>query len=90
MIVDSDDTGSDAVVVCFSLSEADFGTHDERERSTRVEDQNANAALGELGEVDGHEFGEGLAVIYAYGHDAEEMFDAMEPLLEAARPRRRR
>ncbi|MFE6361655.1 hypothetical protein ACFVP3_16900 [Streptomyces sp. NPDC057806] len=38
-------------------------------------------ASGDVGEVDGNEFGEGEAVVYAYGPDADALFKVMEPTL---------
>lgn len=36
---------------------------------------------GSLGSVDGHAVGEGEAVLYLYGLDAEKLFAAIEPVL---------
>ncbi|RLP81284.1 hypothetical protein EAD89_28995 [Micromonospora sp. BL4] len=37
----------------------------------------------DAGDFDGHEFGGGEAVLYAYGPDATRLFAAMEPQLRA-------
>lgn len=34
-----------------------------------------------VGEVDGNEFGGGEAVVFAYGPDADALFEVMEPVL---------
>lgn len=39
-----------------------------------------NAAVGEL---DGDEFGEGACTVYCYGPDADRLWDAVAPVLEA-------
>ncbi|MEU5347112.1 hypothetical protein AB0H18_40910 [Streptomyces sp. NPDC020766] len=38
---------------------------------------------GEVGEVDGNEFGGGEAVVYAYGPDADALFEVLEPTLRS-------
>lgn len=42
-----------------------------------------DAALGGIGELDGHDIGMGEAIIYLYGNDAEAMFRAVESILRA-------
>lgn len=64
------------------LGAAGFGTEDDRSAVLELE-----AALVDVMkadpqiEVDGHEFGEGRAVLYLYGPDADEMFRLAKPLL---------
>jgi hypothetical protein len=70
-----------AVITHLPLSDDEFGTEDERERVFELEDRiiDAVAALG--GEHDGHEFGEGEAVLYTYGPGADALFDAVRASL---------
>lgn len=78
-----------ALIVHFSLSDDGFGRPEEREAFFALEDALIAAfeAAG-VGEFDGNEFGPGEAVIYAYGSDADALFETMEPHLRAfdARP----
>ena len=66
-----------ALITYLPLSGDDFGTVDEREAvfalESRIED--AVARLG--GEHDGNEFGEGQAILYTYGPDADALLDAV-------------
>jgi hypothetical protein len=52
----------------------------ERYDTSTLEEQLAEA-LGELGECDGAEHGEGTSRIFLYGPNAEAMFRAVEPTL---------
>lgn len=78
-----------AVICRYALSGDEFGELDEREAIFALEDALIAAidAAG-VGEFDGHEFGGGEAVLYAYGPDADALFATMEPHLRAfeARP----
>jgi hypothetical protein len=78
-----------AVIVRFPLSSSAFGTAEERNAVRILEKQVATAiASAAVGELDGHEFGGGEVVLYAYGPDATRLFAAMEPSLRTfpARP----
>jgi len=78
-----------AVIAHFALSEDEFGTNAERETILALEDRLIEAIADvNAGEFDGDEFGAGEVVLYAYGPDADQLFNAMEPQLRAftARP----
>jgi len=76
------ETTEQAVIAHYRLSDDQYGSPSEREAifdagramATAVEEAG-------LGEVDGNEFGGGEAVVYAYGPDAEALFEVMEPTL---------
>ncbi|MDX2117417.1 MAG: hypothetical protein SFY96_04460 [Planctomycetota bacterium] len=67
-----------ALLIHLPLSNDSFGTRRERSNLSRLEDR-IRAAMKQLGigELDGHEFGEGQCVIYVYGHDADKLWDAV-------------
>jgi hypothetical protein len=71
-----------AVIARFRLAADGFGDADQRERIYEAEDA-LTAAVEEAGagEFDGNEFGQGEAALYAYGPDADLLFEAMEPTL---------
>jgi hypothetical protein len=77
------------VIARYRLSDDQYGSPSEREAI--FDAGRAMAAAVEeagVGEVDGNEFGGGEAVLYAYGEDAEALFEVMEPFLRrlALRP----
>ncbi|MGP4085112.1 hypothetical protein [Streptomyces sp. KR55] len=73
-----------AVIGHFRLAAGGFGDAGQRERVYEAEEVMA-AAVEEagVGEVDGNEFGEGEAVLYAYGPDADALFKVMESTLRS-------
>lgn len=71
-----------AVIVHYRMSSDGFGTAAERD-DVRALGRQLTAAIGSAGNVDGHEFGAGEAMLYAYGPDAARLFAAMEPSLRA-------
>lgn len=73
-----------AVVIHYALSDAAFGTSEEREAVYALESRLESIidSLGS-GEVDGHEFGGGEAVVYCYGPDADRLFAAIEQEVRA-------
>ncbi|MGW1211496.1 hypothetical protein ACWD5F_17890 [Streptomyces sp. NPDC002499] len=76
------ETPEQAVIARYRLSDDRYGSPSERE--TIFDAGRAMAAAVEkagVGEVDGNEFGGGEAVLYAYGADAEALFEVMEPIL---------
>jgi hypothetical protein len=78
-----------AFIVRYSLSGTDFGTEQEG-NAVRALEQHLTTAIesAAVGALDGHEFGGGEMVLYAYGPDATRLFAAMEPALRTlpARP----
>jgi hypothetical protein len=77
------DTPSDehAVSIHLPLSDAEYGTGEEREAVFALEDRVLEAAAALGGEHDGHEFGGGEAVLYTYGPDADALFEALRSCL---------
>jgi hypothetical protein len=77
-----------AVITHLPLSGDTFGTKEEREAVFAVEKRLMKAAAKLGGEHDGNEFGEGEAVLYAYGPDADRLMDAVRDCLQgfAVRP----
>ena len=74
-----------AVLVYFRLSEPGFGSPWELEVLRGLaEDLREVVADAAVGEFDGHEVGEGQYTLYLYGPDADELFDAIEPMLVQA------
>jgi len=74
-----------AVIVHLSLGEGGFGVEEVRD-SVRVLERDIETILdgGDVGELDGDEFGGGEAVLYLYGADADSLFAAIEPLLRGS------
>jgi len=73
-----------AVIIHLELSDDKFGTENDRERISMLEDNIAEAFSNSgFGELDGDEFGEGECVIYTYGSDADALYSLVEPLLVA-------
>lgn len=78
-----------AVILHYALSDDRHGTFEERELIFALEDRLMSIIdSGQLGELDGNEFGEGEAVIYCYGPDAGRLFAGIEAAARAfpARP----
>lgn len=72
------------MIVHFGLKGEQFGEIDEREAIFALEEALIKAIdEAGVGEFDGNEFGGGEAVLYAYGPDADDLFNAMEPHLRA-------
>lgn len=66
------------------LSQPGLGSSSDRESILELEDALVEAMkVNPKIEVDGHEFGEGKAVLFLYGPDADEMFRIAKPLLLA-------
>ena len=73
-----------AVIARYQLSDDEFGGVEERESFFALEDRLIDAiAAARVGELDGHEFGGGEAVIYMYGPDGDRLFDSVEAILRA-------
>jgi hypothetical protein len=74
-----------AVIVHLSLDDKGFGTEDSRNKVRSLE-RDIERALdgGDLGELDGDEFGGGEVVLYLYGANADNLFAAIEQLLRGS------
>lgn len=73
-----------AVIARFRLSDDDFGTVNEREALFELEDSLRGAIeAARVGELDGHEFGGGEAVVFMYGPDADRLFSTVAALLRS-------
>ena len=73
-----------AVIVHLRFRHRGFGTQEERDAMYNLEGQlEQTIAEASVGEFDGHEFGEGECVFYIYGEDADQLFQAIEPILKA-------
>lgn len=73
-----------AVIIHLSLSDGEFGSADDREAISSLEDSiSAVFQNKDFGELDGDEFGEGECVIYTYGPDADALYSLIEPFLTA-------
>jgi hypothetical protein len=71
-----------AVLIRFPLSDGGLGSACELEVLGGLSDDIADVvAESGAGEFDGHEVGEGEYLLFLYGPDADELFDAVEPLL---------
>ena len=66
-----------AVITHLPLSDDEHGSAEEREAVFTLEDRLIEAAARLGGEHDGNEFGGGEAVLYTYGPDADDLFDAV-------------
>jgi hypothetical protein len=78
-----------AVIVHYNLSGDEHGLTEEREAVFRLEDRlETLIRRHQVGEFDGDEFGDGEAVLYCYGPDADRLFDVIEQEIRsfAARP----
>ncbi len=81
---DSDFIYDQAVIINVYISgPQDFATKEERHEIKQLETK-ISALLPEASGIDGDEFGDGEAVIYVYGPDANQIFEAIEPALKAA------
>ncbi|MDM4719571.1 hypothetical protein QTQ03_08195 [Micromonospora sp. WMMA1363] len=79
-----------AVIVEVPLSGEGFGEPAERDEIRRISREiDAKLAQGTFGELDGDEFGGGSATLYLYGPSADELFDAVLPILAGALSGRR-
>ena len=66
-----------AVITHLPLSDDEFGNEDEREQVFELEDRVSEAVAALGGEHDGNEFGDGEAVLYTYGPDADTLLNAV-------------
>lgn len=70
-----------AVILHLPLTGSEFGTEQERENVFALESRIRSAADAIGAEHDGNEFGDGEAVTYSYGPDADELFDTIRRCL---------
>ncbi len=78
-----------AVIVHLELSDDRFGSPEERESISKLEDRLAAAIDGAgAGEFDGDEYGQGECVLYMYGPDADRLFAVLEPVIKESRAAR--
>ena len=81
----NDQKSEQAVLIRVPVSDR-FGTPGELQEVYDFEDSLTEVLEGkELGDVDGHDIGEGEAIVYLYGPDADELLAAIEPTLRASR-----
>lgn len=73
-----------AVIVHLPLTEGGFGTAEDRDAIHGLTDRIDEAVKAIGGEYDGDEFGEGEAVLYTYGRDADRLFKAIQSCLEGS------
>jgi hypothetical protein len=71
-----------AVITHLPLSDDRFGTAGERDAVHELEARIEEAVDAIGGDHDGDEFGEGEAVLYTYGPDADALFDAIQRCLD--------
>jgi hypothetical protein len=73
---------TDALIICLKLSDGEFAEWSEREATDVIEDALVDVfSAGALGEFDGHEFGGGFATLFMYGPSADQMAEAVIPVL---------
>lgn len=70
-----------ALITYLPLSGDEFGTVDEREAVFALEERIEQAVARVGGEHDGNEFGEGQAILYTYGPDADALLAAVRASL---------
>ena len=79
---DSDPDSEQSVFVYFTLDGGEYGSKTQREAFFQAEEiLEAELRHSGVGEIDGNEFGEGQAALFAHGPDADALFAAMEPQL---------
>jgi len=72
-----------AVIVHLKLANDQFGAEGESYALYEVEDA-VERAITPVGKLDGHEIGGGYFTMFAYGPDADRLFQAMRPALTSA------
>jgi len=72
------------VKLYLKLSDTNYGTTAEREKIMEFEDALGDAiAAAHAGEFDGNDFGKGECILYMYGSDADKLFEAIQPVINA-------
>ena len=75
-----------AVVVYLKLSDAKFGTPEDRASIHRLSASLESAInTAAVGDFDGDEFGKGECALFMYGPDADRLFATIEPIVRASR-----
>jgi hypothetical protein len=69
-----------AVITYLPLAGGEFGSEEEQKALYALEER-IEKAVRRIGEFDGNEIGEGQAVLYTYGRDADALFDAIKHAL---------
>jgi hypothetical protein len=81
----SDGLPEQSLLVQIPLSGGDFGSDEEQEAVLELADLLAEtAAEAGVGVLDGYEFGDGQAMLFAYGDDAGALWDALGPVLRGS------
>jgi len=78
---DRDKRERQLLLVYIKLSDDKFGTKEERERLFKLEDEITPIVEHLSGEFDGNEIGGGFFMLYVYGTSADELLDAISPIL---------
>ena len=79
--------GQEWVAVHFKLSDAQFGTANERDAAHRFSDELSSVIEKQgVGVFDGDEFGNGEGVLFMYGPNADKLFDAVHSTLVTWEP----
>ncbi|MEU0371878.1 hypothetical protein ABZ070_16760 [Streptomyces sp. NPDC006283] len=79
---EADTDAEQAVIARYRLADDGFGGQDQRATVRQAESLLTEAIeQADVGEFDGHEFGGGEVVLYAYGPEADALFAVMEPVL---------
>lgn len=83
--MESSKVTEEAVLIYIKLSDSEFGTWDDREKCYAFEDALIEEfSKQDIGEIDGHEFGEGYCVLYIYGNSADHIYNSISPILSEA------
>lgn len=77
----------EAVIIRIKLSDNEFGEDHERMAAYEVEDRLLDGITPDIGEVDGHEFGDGFATIFLYGPSADALTEKILPILSLTNTR---
>ena len=76
-----------ALIVSIRLSDASFGTHEEREKLFKLEDKLITAIKSSsAGEYDGNEIGGGTFTMYMYGASTARLWEVVSPIIRTLPP----
>lgn len=80
----NEDEFSQAVIIeAEFVSGLEFGSSEEQQLIFDLEDR-LTEAIGSSGEVDGHEIGEGLFILYIYSRSADDTYDDIKGILKSS------